>query len=146
MAHRSAIDQNAHPAPHRDRVRVIELIVAAFAPPLAWSAHLIANYAVSSYACFPDGAPQASPVVNGLWRLLIAVDLASLAISAAAALMAYRNWTASAQEHAHTESPLVETGEGRTRFLAIWGVLIGLVFFIAVGFDFVGLWILPICG
>jgi hypothetical protein len=41
---------------------------------------------------------------------------------------------------------MVETGEGRTRFLAIWGMLIGLTFFVAVIFDFVGLWILPICG
>jgi hypothetical protein len=146
MAHNATIDQTAHPAPHRERVRLLELILVTFAPPLAWSAHLVVNYAFSSRACYPDRTPQNSPSFDELWLLLIVVDVAALAISAAAAALAYRNWQASAQEAAEHGSPMVETGEGRTRFLASWGLMIGAGFFVAVAFDFVGLWIIPICG
>jgi hypothetical protein len=146
MAPSATIDHHAHPAPHRDRVRLAGLIGALFLPPLAWSLHLVANYSVAVRSCYPDGAPQVSPSLDKLWLILIIVDVVSLVISATAAAMAYRNWTASARELAETDSPMVETGEGRTRFLAIWGLLIGIGFFVAVGFDLVGLWILPICS
>jgi hypothetical protein len=84
--------------------------------------------------------------LDWLRLLLIAVDLASIAISVAAALIALRSWRATSQEMAEVGSPLVEIGEGRTRFLAGWGLIIAIGFLVAVGFDFVGLWILPICG
>jgi hypothetical protein len=64
----------------------------------------------------------------------------------AAAAAAYRGWRTISEESAGTGQPLIESGEGRTRFLALWGIMIGLGFFIAVAFDFAGLWVLPICG
>jgi hypothetical protein len=146
MGPSSTIDDQAHPAPHRDRVRLIELVAALVGPPLAWSLHLVANYGFASRACFPDGAPLVVPSFGRLWLVLIAIDVASLIICAAAAAIAYRNWARSAEELAETESAMVETGEGRTRFLAVWGFLVGIGFFVAVVFDFVGLWIVPICG
>jgi hypothetical protein len=139
------IDGRAHPAPHRHNIGLIWLLVAICAPPAAWSLHLIVNFLSASRACYPDGAPQSTPAVHWLWILLIVVDMGSLAISACAAVIAYRSWQLSADEMAEHSSAMVETGEGRTRFLAIWGLLIGVGFFIAVIFDFVGLWILPIC-
>jgi hypothetical protein len=142
----TAIDGPAHPAPHRDRTTLAELLFAVFAPPLAWSVHLVVNYGFASHSCFPDGQPQKAASFAGLRILLLAIDGAALVISAIAVLIAYRAWQASSQELAETGSSMVETGEGRTRFLAIWGMLIGLTFFVAVIFDFVGLWMLPICG
>jgi hypothetical protein len=141
-------ESDVHPAPHRGRVRLIALLFAVLAPPLAWSLHLIANYAFSSHACFPGHSPRAAPLPDLHWLrgLLIAVDLVSMAISILALLVALNSWRATSQEMAETGPPLVEIGEGRTRFLAIWGVIISLGFFVAVFFDFVGLWILPPCG
>jgi hypothetical protein len=123
-------------------------LFAVLAPPLAWSTHLIANYAFATHACFPGHSPRLAPLpgFDWLWLLLIAVDLASMVISVAAALVALRCWRLTSQEMAETGPSLVEIGEGRTRFLVVWGVLIGAGFFIAVLFDFVGLWVLPICG
>jgi hypothetical protein len=146
MAHDASIGSAAHPAPYRDRTTLWELTFAVLAPPLAWSIHLVLNYAFASHSCFPDGTPQAAPSLRALRVLLLAVDGASLLISAIAVLIAYRAWQVSAQEMADIAPPLVETGEGRTRFLAVWGLLIGIGFFVAVLFDFVGLWILPPCG
>jgi hypothetical protein len=145
MADGTTIDDRAHPAPHRHRIGLVWLLLAIFAPPAVWSVHLIVNYASASRACYPDGSPQSAPAVHWLWLLLIIVDVVSLLISAGAVAIAYRSWQISAEEMAEHTSPMVETGEGRTRFLAIWGLLIGAGFFVAVIFDFVGLWILPIC-
>jgi hypothetical protein len=142
----SASTSAVHPTPYRHRSSLAELIFITFAPPLAWSAHLILNYAVASHTCFPDGTPQATPSFDGLRALLIGIDVASLAISVVVLLMAHRLWRASTAELRQAEAATVRTGEERTRFLALWGILIGLLFFVAVFFDFVGLWILPICG
>ena len=146
MADSASVGGGAHPAPHRHWARRAELGFANLAPLLAWSLHLVINYAFASWSCYPDRTPRTSPLLSGLWTLLVAVDAASLVISAVATLVAYRIWQATAEEMQDTRSPLGETGEGRTRFLAIWGVLIGSGFFLAVLFDFVGLWIVPICG
>jgi len=146
MPDSASIADAAHPAPHRNRAVKAELAFASLAPPLAWSTHLVVNYAFASLACYPDGTLRTSPLFKRLWPLLIAVDVASLLMSAIAVIIAYRIWQATSQEMRETGSPLGETGEGRTRFLAIWGILIGCGFFIAVLFDFVGLWILPLCG
>jgi hypothetical protein len=146
MADGVTIDERAHPAPQRHHVSLIWLLVAILAPPVAWSAHLIINYIAATRACYPDGAPQSAPSIHWLWLLLIIIDVVSLTISAVAAAVAYRSWQTSAEEMAEHAPPLAETGEGRTRFLAIWGLLTGAGFFVAVIFDFVGIWILPICS
>lgn len=146
MAHDTTLTAGAHPAPHRERIGLAALVWPVLAPPLAWSLHLVVNFAFATEACYPDGAPLTAPRFDWLWSLLIAVDLAGMAISLAAAIAAYRNWSLSARERAEAGTALMEAGEGRTRFLAIWGVLIGTGFLIAIVFDFVGLWVLPICG
>jgi hypothetical protein len=143
-----AMTADAHPAPHRERVALAALVFPVLAPPLAWSLHLVVNFAFSSHACYPDGEPLSAPPTrfDWLWSLLIAVDFVSMAVGLVAAIVAYRSWILSALERAETGRPLMEAGEGCTRFLAIWGVLIGAGFPIATAFDFVGLWVLPICG
>jgi hypothetical protein len=145
MADNASIGHEAHPAPHRDRARLAELTFATIAPPLAWSLHLIFNYALASHSCFPDGAPLVS-YLAGIRPLLVAADVAGLAVSVVATFLGYRIWRATRQEMAEPAPPMIETGEGRTRFLGIWGVLIGLGFVLAIVFDSVALWILPICS
>jgi hypothetical protein len=146
MASRTTIDEEAHPAPHRERISLNVLLAALFAPPLAWSIHLVVNYAVSSSTCYPDGSPLVTPTFGWLWPMLLLIDGLSLVISAASMAVAAYAWQASRQEMAETHPAMAETGEGRTRFLAAWGNLSGAVFFVLVAFDVVGLWMLPICG
>ena len=122
------------------------LLAALFAPPIGWSLHLITNYALASHSCYPGSVPKSPTSPAGLWAILIAIDVVSLAISLAAIAFAYRAWQASAQEMAEHASPMVETGEGRTRFLAIWALLIGVLFFLTVASDGAALWILRTCS
>ena len=136
-----------HPAPHRDRVGIMSIASPLIAAPLFWLARLAANYGFASHACYPAGKPLQIPLhaYAGLRTLLIAFDLAGMAVGLVALALAWRSWKISASESAG-ESALIEAGEGRTRFLAFWGMLVAGLFFVAIWFDFVGLSILPICG
>ena len=143
------ITSDAHPAPERHQVSLVLLFSGLIAGPAAWSLHLMANYALASERCFPPTAAEPP----WLRPVLMAIGIAAVAGAAAGALICHRLWQAVRHERSQREPKfeshaheLVEIGEGRTRFLAIWGVLIGLGFFLAIIFDFVGLWILPICG
>ena len=146
MARAETADRHGHPAPHRHRFSTSWLIAALVAPPLGWSLHLVANYALASHSCYPMDVPK-SPVHPGLlWGSLIAIDVISLVLSAASAFIAYSAWQSSRQEMAEHRSKMVETGEGRTRFLAAWGLLISVLFFITVASDSASLWILKSCS
>ncbi|MGJ4942044.1 hypothetical protein ACQR1W_15825 [Bradyrhizobium sp. HKCCYLS1011] len=146
MAEEASLRHAGHPAPHRDRVSMGWLLAALFAPPIGWALHLITNYALASRSCYPGDVPQSPTWPEGLWALLTAIDVLSLAISLAAIVFAYRAWQASIREMAQHESPMVETGEDRTRFLAIWALLIGSLFFLTVASDSAALWILKTCS
>lgn len=148
MRHESSLGPNAHPSPHRGRVGTGALIFGSSGAPLAWAAHLLANYAVASTVCFPGQAlrQQPLPSIQWAWSLLVAIDLIAMAIAVLAALTAYRNWLLSHDEATGYAHGMVEIGEGRTSFLSLWGILTSVGFFVAVAFDFIALWVVPLCG
>ncbi len=139
------MSEQAHPAPHRDRVGLGLLALVLIAVPCLWGLRLVVNYAIDSYFCFPD-AVRHNILPGWAWPLLLALDLVCIAAAAAGVFISYRNWQITREEAAASGAPLVEIGEGRTRFLALWGLLIGIGFLVAMGFDLVGLWIVPACG
>ena len=143
----AALHAGAHPAPHRHRVGSLALAFGVAAGPLAWGVHLVVNYGIASHACFPGAGPRSqAPAGAGLWWLLLSIDLIAIAVAAAATLVSYRSWRATRRELAGRASDLLEIGEGRTRFLALWGLLTGVGFLLAVVFDGVALLVLPLCA
>ena len=149
MANNAAtLHAQAHPAPHRSRVGALALMFATIGGPLAWGAHLVANYAIASHACFPGAVPRTAspPDAEALWGLLVAIDVAAMVIAALAAVVSYRSWNSTRRELSGHAGDLIEIGEGRTRFLSVWGMLISVGFLIAIASDLVALWVLPLCG
>lgn len=148
MHYESSLGPNAHPSPHRARVGTTALIFGSSGAPLAWAAHLIANYGVASTVCFPGQALRQNPLpsMRSAWSVLLAIDLIAMAIAILAAITAYRNWQLSHEEAAGYSQGMVEIGEGRTSFLSLWGIATSIGFFLAVAFDFIGLWVVPLCG
>jgi hypothetical protein len=135
-------------AHHRPQRRVgFALAFGLLAGPLAWGAHLIANYALATHACFPGAVPRTAPSPSSDWLLplLLAIDLTAIAIAAVAALLSYRSWRSERQELAGNAGGVLDIGEGRTRFLSIWGMLTSVGFLTAIAFDVLGLWV-PLCG
>jgi hypothetical protein len=114
-----------HPAPHRDRVAVWETTLGLAGGPIGWIVQLAASYAIVAAPCYigPDrqGAGQAS-----LWVIVLYVACLALAVvGGIVSLLVYRR---TRRETEHSEADLVEGGHGRTRFLALWGMLLGFGF------------------
>jgi hypothetical protein len=133
----------AHPAPERHRVSLGLLATALIAVPSMWALRLVVNYGIDSHFCFPTETRR-NVLPGWAWPTLLGIDLATVAVTIIAMLVSYHYWRRTRDEVA--DAPLIETGEGRSRFLAVWALIVGVGFLIAVLFDLVGLWIVPVCG
>jgi hypothetical protein len=135
----------AHPAPHRHTINFRLLAAALIATPAIWGVRLVVNYGIDSHYCFP-GTQRSSGLPDWAWPTLLGVDLLAIVVAVASVLISLISWRLSREEFAATSGPLIEIGEGRTRFLALWGLMTSIGFLIALGFDLVALWITPACG
>jgi len=135
----------AHPAPQRHQVGLLILGAALVATPAIWGLRLVLNFALASYFCFPGSIRQYA-LPRWTWPTLLGVDVLAIAVAVLAAVVSWRNWQRTADERAVPGAPLIEIGEGRTRFLALWGLMTGIGFAVAGAFDLVTLWIVPVCA
>jgi len=148
----AALDQPpiSTPPRYRSRVGLTILLVALALGPIAWIAQLLIVYAVASHACFPDGAPLLLGARVGFWWVLLLINLIGIGLAVIAGLASMRNYrvsqAASFGERGDTRGwELRDRIEGRTQFLAGWGGLCGLMFFIGAIADLVALIVVPPC-
>ena len=134
----------AHSAPQRHHVGLLILGAALVATPAIWGLRLVLNFALASYFCFP-GSIRHYALPGWTWPALLGVDALAIAVAVVAAVVSWRNWQRTRDEAA-AGGPLIEIGEGRTRFLAWWGLMTGIGFAVAGAFDLVTLWIVPVCA
>jgi hypothetical protein len=114
-------------------------------PPFLWSAQSIVGYAISSRTCFAGDELRVTPRLDHLGAILLTISVAAFAMCLVSASSAYRNWLATRQEQGGDSAELIERGEGRTRFLAISGVLVGATFALATAFSAVSIMLSPLC-
>ena len=127
----------AHPAPARDRTANRALWFGLFGAPAAWSVQTLVNLAVAAHACYPRLEPLASPMIPGVRVIVIVVSAIALLVAASATVVAWRAWSHTRREH-HENSgrasrhghhtAVLETGEGRTRFMAFAGFMMSVTF------------------
>jgi hypothetical protein len=137
-----------HPAPHRDRVGMGWLIGALAAGPAAWIVQLVAGYGLSSLACFPHDAPfeqSPPPGWGGEPAILLIVNGVCLLVALGGCLVSLDHWRRTRSEKAGGAHHTLEIGEGRTRFLAACGALLGAAFALAIVFDTVMIIGTPTC-
>lgn len=146
---------SAHPAPARNDVSPGLLWFGLVGGPAAWTVQTLVDLAVASHGCYPRLFPLAAPVLAGLRGILVVVSLTALVVCIIAALVATRTWSRTRHEHqANTgagekhgpSAALLETGEGRTRFLALSGLMTSIVFTIAVLAHTISIFIVGPCG
>lgn len=123
-----------HPAPERRKASLRALIFGLAAAPLAWSAQTIVGYSVASRACFPADTPRSTPAFAYVWSEVLTVNVIALIVGLLGTLVAFRSWSATRQEHGGRPTYLMDVGEGRTRFLAMCGILVGAGFVVAILF------------
>lgn len=130
----SAGTEPGHPAPERGVVALGTLWFGLFGAAAAWSVQSLVNYVVAAHTCFPRLYPLDTPTIGRapLWWITVIVSLVALAIGVLGGLAALRSWRATRHEkggHAHWA---LETGEGRTRFMASAGLVTSGIFIIAI--------------
>ena len=123
---------HAHAAPHRGRVPLWALWAGLFGGPLLWSVQLLANYAFVAHSCYPTSMPRTTPTFGGVWGLALGISIVALVGTAAAGLVALRSWRATRDEKAGAAASLLDTAEGRTRFMAMTGLVLSGIFLLAV--------------
>lgn len=148
MADRTSTLDAAHPAPHRERVGAFAQIVALCGAPAAWSLLELVQYGFASYGCFPGYQPRAHVSLGwtDLRLALLGVGIAALAVAAVSLAVAWRLFRRTAEEYRGAVGELLEVGEGRTRFLAVWSVLFSVGFLFAILFQILALVLVPPCA
>jgi hypothetical protein len=137
-----------HPAPHRDRVSAIALLFGLLAGPLAWFAQLCAGYSMASWPCFPLQEHRTVPL-NGYawtWDAIVVVSILSVVIALAAFIVSRNIFRMTMQEGKGDHRHVLEVGTGRTRFLALWGMILGGGFAAATAMTTVAFFFLPRCA
>ena len=147
--------QGRHPAPARGHVAPAALWFGIFGGPAAWTIQTLVDLPLASHACFPRLEPLARPVLHGMQGIVLVVSLLAVAVSIAAGLVAWRSWSRTRAEqqegagkgsdHDHP-SALLETGEGRTRFMALCGVLTSIVFVVVTAAQLATVMLVAPCG
>jgi len=127
----------AHPAPHRDRVRLWVLLFGIIAAPLLWLAQLILSYGISALACYGSDHPTTIASGASVRTALLVFDAVALSVSLAAAIVSFASWRAVRTEQ--------QFGEGRTRFMALWGIMSSLCFLGAIVFHTLASVMVPLC-
>lgn len=143
---RTELGRVSHPAPTRHRVSNWALAFALLGAPFAWSAHMLVNSALVSVACKGANPLFGALTLETAFILVVIVSVVTLVVSAAAGYVAYSAWVATSGDDQESHYSVVEVGEGRTRFLALVGMVFSGGFFAASIFDVLALFMVPLCG
>jgi hypothetical protein len=137
-----------HPAPRRHEASVPAIVFGLAAGPLAWFVQLCAGYTLASWPCFPLEQHRLVPQDGYAWTWggIIAISVVAVIICVAAFLVSRRTFNRTRDEGQGGQQHLLEVGSGRTRFLALWGMVLGLGFAVATGMTAVAFFILPRCA
>jgi hypothetical protein len=136
-----------HPAPKTGAMRLTESFFVVFAGPIMWFLQLTVGFALVTEPCFNAGEPAAVPaLVDRTHAAALGLVVLAWAVSLVAAWVAWRAYQRTEDEGHGDHRHVVEVGAGRTRFLALWGVILGIGSAVATSFTAVALIVLPRCG
>lgn len=135
-----------HPAPHRARVPVVWLLAGLAIPPGAWIVEMLVGVGIASNACpLTTGSPARQGGFGGEALVLIGITSLCLVAAVASGLMSRRHWLAVRHEKDDSEHSHLTLGEGRTRFVALAGMLTAGTFGIAILFSLLEPLVIPLC-
>ena len=143
-AYNDATFDIGHPAPHRGQVGAAALGFSLLAAPAAWSLQLLLIYGFASLFYGPEPVPGSAP--DGLFWVLPAVNIAALVLAVLAIWLSFQHLQRTRSEQADQSGGIMDAGEGRTRFLSIWGVWIGVLFLLAIAFNTISVCWTGLCG
>lgn len=148
MSAEAPLSLSHSPGPHAERVGLGRIAFAIVAGPLAWFILVCAGDALASEPCFPGSHRYAAPVpgLHWTWPALIALLILCVLLAFAAFVVSWRIYRAIRSEEADRGAGLLDEGVGRTRFMALWGLLYGAGFGVATLFSLAAYIALPRCA
>ena len=146
MSPNSAIDNVTAPTSPERPAPFARLVFCLFAAPLAWALHLLVNNSIAGENCSGAAVSDAASHrwSQAIWAIYV-IDAIAVGLSIAACYVAYELWKSSTQERTGDAHRSVHSGEGRTRFLALWAMLTSILFGFAILADALGVFVGPTC-
>ena len=138
---------SGHPAPQRDAVPSWLAAFMLFTGPLAWFIQFCVGVTLTDWPCFPKIDRHIAPVEGYHWAgaAALAVVLLCALLSIASGFVSWRALQKVADEKPGGHAHLIETGHGRTRFIALWGTILGASFTVAILTALAGFAMVPRC-
>jgi len=87
-----------------------------------------------------------APLWANLWWILLAISIVGIVFAIAGGVVAWQSWRRTFNEHPGSAHHLLDRGEGRTRFMAMCGMLTSAVFLLALIFGTAAFFLVPLCG
>lgn len=132
-------------APARHLVGSGALWFGLFGAPAAWAVHALAATSINSFGCIPplDANARIHTQPRGtVWMILLILTAILLMTAAAALITAVHSWLADRKPSEESE---LEAGEGRARFMAMAGILLGAIFSFLLVMNAIALFMAPEC-
>ena len=142
----SGPEQGVHPSPHRDRVSPWAMWFCILGAPVAWSVQQLVNAPLFAHGCYPKDVPISSPIWTNAGSVALTVELIAIAVCVVAGLLAWRNWDRTRGEKEGSGHHLMEAGDGRTRFMAMVGLICSGLFLLATIFATALLYMVQPCN
>lgn len=136
---------HSHPSERRGETNLMVLLYGLIAAPCAWIMARIFCSGLASRACHPKYEPLTAPAFSGTSLADAGALLLAGAICISGAVVAYSAWHRTRGEHRGGSQTLLEIGEGRSRFMALAGLLTSVGFFAAVLFSIPAAIFVPLC-
>ena len=142
----ASLQRQAHPSAHRRRVSGRVVAFGLLGAPAAWSPQLLVNAALDAHGCYPRDTPLDAPVWPQAAALMGGLELVAVLLCVAALGCAWAAWRRTRDERPGSAHRLLEAGDGRSRFMALSGLLTSALFLLAVLLSAFNLVVLPACG
>ncbi|MEZ5815491.1 MAG: hypothetical protein R3D44_00215 [Hyphomicrobiaceae bacterium] len=140
----------AHPAPLRHAAPLVSLWIGLFGGFFAFAFQILLNFFIASYSCFSGRIPQGHSPQSWVWWTMVAVATLAFLATAMSMWAAYSSWGATHVEASRApvrrrKDELLEIGEGRTRFMAMAGLVTSGILLATVFMNATALLIMPLC-
>jgi hypothetical protein len=132
LARPTAGDTGRQRKPRRGRGATLAMLFGLFGTAAAWALQTEIGEALSAQACYAHRAALAAPQWPWLMPVLSVVSLGTLLIGVLGAGVAWGNWRRARDWQPDVVHEASDASRGRTRFLAMAGLMLSLLFLVGL--------------
>jgi hypothetical protein len=119
-------------SPYRRRGGALMMLFGLLGAAAAWILQTEIGETLAAQACFPHRTALAAPQWSWLMSALDVMSIVALLIGAAGVWVAWRGWRVTRAPRPDPAPPVSDPGAGRTRFLAMAGLMLSLLFLVGL--------------